>query len=193
MIFHRLIDAELLCKNEKSIIAVVLSSFKIFKVLHLRAIYLWHKTASQASSYEIMFRYITYWSTLVRYLQKPTSPSARKRDDCHFFNTYFYKKLKEDVLTKVSTSYKLTSLEGYLCRNYLVAYMVVIFSGPSCWLFMFLSADWQGNFICEVQKVVERCRYIWEDIYLFTNSWKVSSAINCVSLSGWIHSCKCKL
>ncbi|GFQ05929.1 ubiquitin-like-specific protease 1d [Phtheirospermum japonicum] len=34
----------------------------------------------------------------IRYLQKPTSPGTRKRCDYHFFNTYFYKKLKQDVL-----------------------------------------------------------------------------------------------
>ncbi|KAL7133073.1 hypothetical protein ABFS83_12G116500 [Erythranthe nasuta] len=44
----------------------------------------------------------------IRYLQKPTSPMGRKRCDYHFFNTYFYKKLKRDVLTKIDkeTSFK---------------------------------------------------------------------------------------
>ncbi|KAL0336154.1 UNVERIFIED_CONTAM: Ubiquitin-like-specific protease 1D [Sesamum radiatum] len=36
----------------------------------------------------------------IRYLQKPTSPKARSRCDYHFFNTYFYEKLKRDVLNK---------------------------------------------------------------------------------------------
>ncbi|KAL3654070.1 hypothetical protein CASFOL_003751 [Castilleja foliolosa] len=36
----------------------------------------------------------------IRYLQKPTSPGTRKRCDYHFFNTYFYKKLKQDVFNK---------------------------------------------------------------------------------------------
>ncbi|XP_020551435.1 ubiquitin-like-specific protease 1D isoform X3 [Sesamum indicum] len=36
----------------------------------------------------------------IRYLQKPTSPRARSRCDYHFFNTYFYEKLKRDVLNK---------------------------------------------------------------------------------------------
>ncbi|KAK4402800.1 Ubiquitin-like-specific protease 1D [Sesamum angolense] len=36
-----------------------------------------------------------------RYLQKPTSPKARSRCDYHFFNTYFYEKLKRDVLNKI--------------------------------------------------------------------------------------------
>ncbi|KAL3631031.1 hypothetical protein CASFOL_024015 [Castilleja foliolosa] len=36
----------------------------------------------------------------IRYLQKPTSPGTRKRCDYHFFNTFFYKKLKQDVFNK---------------------------------------------------------------------------------------------
>ncbi|KAH6770776.1 hypothetical protein C2S52_015579 [Perilla frutescens var. hirtella] len=36
----------------------------------------------------------------IRYLQKTTSPSAERKHDYHIFNTYFYEKLKQDVLTK---------------------------------------------------------------------------------------------
>ncbi|XP_042048978.1 ubiquitin-like-specific protease 1D isoform X2 [Salvia splendens] len=38
----------------------------------------------------------------IRYLQKPTSPtsSTRRKYNYHMFNTYFYEKLKQDVLTK---------------------------------------------------------------------------------------------
>ncbi|XP_057774587.1 ubiquitin-like-specific protease 1D isoform X3 [Salvia miltiorrhiza] len=36
----------------------------------------------------------------IRYLQKPTSPNAKRKHDYHMFNTYFYEKLKQDVLTK---------------------------------------------------------------------------------------------
>ncbi|XP_042057538.1 ubiquitin-like-specific protease 1D isoform X2 [Salvia splendens] len=36
----------------------------------------------------------------IRYLQKPTLPSARRKDNYHMFNTYFYEKLKQDVLSK---------------------------------------------------------------------------------------------
>lgn len=36
----------------------------------------------------------------IRYLQNPTSPSKKTRLDYHFFNTYFYQKLKEAMLSK---------------------------------------------------------------------------------------------
>ncbi|KAI3467515.1 hypothetical protein Pfo_024178 [Paulownia fortunei] len=43
----------------------------------------------------------TIMNFYIRYLQKPTSPRVGKRCDYHFFNTYFYKKLKRDVLNKI--------------------------------------------------------------------------------------------
>ncbi|XP_022869716.1 ubiquitin-like-specific protease 1D [Olea europaea var. sylvestris] len=36
----------------------------------------------------------------IRYLQKSISPTCSESDYYHFFNTYFYKKLKQDVLAK---------------------------------------------------------------------------------------------
>ncbi|KAL8534145.1 hypothetical protein ACS0TY_010230 [Phlomoides rotata] len=43
----------------------------------------------------------------IRYLQKITSARARRESDYHFFNTFFYEKLKQDVLAEVDreTSY----------------------------------------------------------------------------------------
>jgi hypothetical protein len=38
---------------------------------------------------------------LVRYIQQQASPTNRAICDYHFFNTYFYKKLKEAVSYKV--------------------------------------------------------------------------------------------
>ncbi|KAK2977767.1 hypothetical protein RJ640_016156 [Escallonia rubra] len=40
----------------------------------------------------------TIMNFYIRYLQQPRSPRDRGRCDYHFFNTYFYKKLKEAVL-----------------------------------------------------------------------------------------------
>ncbi|CAA0814142.1 Ubiquitin-like-specific protease 1D [Striga hermonthica] len=50
----------------------------------------------------------TIMNFYIRYLQKPVSPSTRKKCDYHFFNTYFYNKLKQDVLAKANkeTSFK---------------------------------------------------------------------------------------
>ncbi|XP_073059285.1 ubiquitin-like-specific protease 1D isoform X1 [Primulina eburnea] len=42
----------------------------------------------------------TIMNFYIRYLQKPTSSKASERCDYHFFNTYFYEKLKRDVLSK---------------------------------------------------------------------------------------------
>ncbi|KZV24753.1 ubiquitin-like-specific protease 1D [Dorcoceras hygrometricum] len=42
----------------------------------------------------------TIMNFYIRYLQKPTSSKATERCDYHFFNTYFYEKLKRDVLSK---------------------------------------------------------------------------------------------
>lgn len=53
---------------------------------------------------------------LVRYLQQPVSPTDRAPCNYHFFNTYFYKKLKEALSYKVHFS---------TC--------VWINSGPSLW------------------------------------------------------------
>lgn len=39
---------------------------------------------------------------LTRYLQQQTSPTDRALRNFHFFNTFFYEKLKEDVAYKVS-------------------------------------------------------------------------------------------
>lgn len=36
-------------------------------------------------------------------MQKPTSPSASMERGIHIFNTFFYEKLKQDVLTKVAS------------------------------------------------------------------------------------------
>lgn len=47
-----------------------------------------------------LFGVLNLCFTLVRYLQQK-SPTDRRRSDCHFFNTYFYNKLKEAVLKKV--------------------------------------------------------------------------------------------
>ncbi|KAJ4962047.1 hypothetical protein NE237_021957 [Protea cynaroides] len=44
----------------------------------------------------------TIMNFYIRYLQRPVSPTGRSRDDYHFFNTYFYKKLKEAVSYKKS-------------------------------------------------------------------------------------------
>uniref|UniRef100_A0A5B6ZMV5 Putative ubiquitin-like-specific protease 1D isoform X2 n=1 Tax=Davidia involucrata TaxID=16924 RepID=A0A5B6ZMV5_DAVIN len=44
----------------------------------------------------------TIMNFYIRYLQQPTSPTNRAQCDYHFFNTYFYKKLKEAVLNKRS-------------------------------------------------------------------------------------------
>ncbi|KAL6571816.1 hypothetical protein OROHE_002685 [Orobanche hederae] len=43
----------------------------------------------------------TIMNFYIRYLQKLTSPRTAKRCDYHFFSTYFYKKLKQDVFNKV--------------------------------------------------------------------------------------------
>ncbi|GER32248.1 sentrin/sumo-specific protease [Striga asiatica] len=50
----------------------------------------------------------TIMNFYIRYLQKPVSPSTRKKCDYHFFNTYFYNKLKQDVLAEANkeTSFK---------------------------------------------------------------------------------------
>ncbi|KAM7484242.1 hypothetical protein LguiA_000251 [Lonicera macranthoides] len=42
----------------------------------------------------------TIMNFYIRYLQQPTSPRERASCDYHFFNTYFYKKLKEAVMNK---------------------------------------------------------------------------------------------
>ncbi|XP_073132008.1 ubiquitin-like-specific protease 1D isoform X2 [Henckelia pumila] len=42
----------------------------------------------------------TIMNFYIQYLQKPTSSKATERCDFHFFNTYFYEKLKRDVLSK---------------------------------------------------------------------------------------------
>ncbi|KAL2519518.1 Ubiquitin-like-specific protease 1D [Abeliophyllum distichum] len=42
----------------------------------------------------------TIMNFYIRYLQKSISPTYTERHYYHFFNTYFYKKLKQDVLTK---------------------------------------------------------------------------------------------
>ncbi|XAR65060.1 Ulp1 peptidase [Bertholletia excelsa] len=42
----------------------------------------------------------TIMNFYIRFLQEPTSTTERGRCDYHFFNTYFYNKLKEAVLTK---------------------------------------------------------------------------------------------
>ncbi|XP_042501351.1 ubiquitin-like-specific protease 1D isoform X2 [Macadamia integrifolia] len=44
----------------------------------------------------------TVMNFYIRYLQRPVSPTGRPRGDYHFFNTYFYKKLKEAVSYKKS-------------------------------------------------------------------------------------------
>ncbi|KAA8533139.1 hypothetical protein F0562_033328 [Nyssa sinensis] len=44
----------------------------------------------------------TIMNFYIRYLQQPTSPTNKAQCDYHFFNTYFYKKLKEAVSKKRS-------------------------------------------------------------------------------------------
>ncbi|XP_043724692.1 ubiquitin-like-specific protease 1D isoform X2 [Telopea speciosissima] len=44
----------------------------------------------------------TIMNFYIRYLQRPVSPTGRPMGDYHFFNTYFYKKLKEAVSCKKS-------------------------------------------------------------------------------------------
>ncbi|XP_048322454.1 ubiquitin-like-specific protease 1D [Ziziphus jujuba] len=49
----------------------------------------------------------TIMNFYIRYLQQHASPTNRATCDCHFFNTYFYKKLKEAVSYKGNNKDKL--------------------------------------------------------------------------------------
>ena len=48
----------------------------------------------------LLIQSIAVWS-LARYLQQHVSPTNRVMRNCHFFNTYFYNKLKEVLSNKV--------------------------------------------------------------------------------------------
>ena len=86
------------------------------------------------------FKFLYFNHSLVhfaRYIQLQASPTNRAMCDYHFFNTYFYKKLKEAVSYKVVVS---LSFLIFLKSMFPDANTVVIFTvgGCKCWSWLLL-------------------------------------------------------
>ncbi|XP_022891486.1 ubiquitin-like-specific protease 1D [Olea europaea var. sylvestris] len=76
---------------------------KVLVLLHLKAVCLctWVvKRNKWGEAKAVNIHLMICGSALRRYLQKPASSTDTERHKYHFFNTYFYEKLKQDVLRK---------------------------------------------------------------------------------------------
>ena len=113
------------------------------------------------SVYEIVI-WLASWFVLARYLQQPTSPMERASCDYHFFNTYFYKKLKEAVMNKVSFFLSLSSwllflnlkTTSSLDPGTLLTLYLWIFYTPKP-LTCYLSWKFSRNFSCRIYMNLE--------------------------------------
>lgn len=92
-------------KNIKNnYVSLYLFSLKVLVLLHLKAVCLctWVvKRNKWGEAKAVNIHLMICGSALRRYLQKPASSTDTERHKYHFFNTYFYEKLKQDVLRKV--------------------------------------------------------------------------------------------
>ncbi|KAL6547285.1 hypothetical protein OROMI_023006 [Orobanche minor] len=60
----------------------------------------------------------TIMNFYIRYLQKLTSPRTAKRCDYHFFSTYFYKKLKQDVFNKMDKETYMNDVKSFIVEEW---------------------------------------------------------------------------